>query len=329
MTQSPLSPRPVRRGGTLAALAAASLLVLTACGDNGSDDSSGDDPTPSGSSSATAESPASGSASAAPTESATSETDLPSKGTDVAVPVYYLGDSPRGTRLFREFHSLSGAAGSDRLTGSLSEALTSKPDDPDYRTPWPKGTSLGDASYADGVITVDLSPGGNDLTKRPGSTTKSDATMAVQQLVFTAQAGAAKGRKPVLFQIDGKPTGTLLGVPTTEPVANAKVLNTLSTMSISSPAEGQEVSGTFTAKGVNNGFEANMTWQLLDGDKVVADGFGTAGGWMGNKLFPWQVKVDIETLAPGDYTFKASNDDPSGGTEGSGPDVDTRTVVVR
>ena len=38
-----------------------------------------------------------------------------------------------------------------------------------------------------------------------------------------------------------------------------------------------------------------------------------------DKLYPWTVSVDVSGLAPGDYTFVATNDDPSGG-EGVGPD---------
>lgn len=325
MTPSPLSHR--RRA--FAALAASSLLVLTACGDDGSDDSAGDDPSSPESSSAAAQSPStSAEPSTTPEPTEAPATDPSGTGKDVAVPVYYLGDDPRGTRLFREFHPFTGDDAADRLTASLGEALATPPEDPDYRTPWPKGTALGNATYDGGVITVDLSPGGNDLATRPGSMKKDEAAIAVQQLVYTAQAGAGEGRKPVRFQIDGEPTGTLLGVPTTKPVRNAKVLDTLSAMSITSPAEGAQVSGTFTARGVNNGFEANLVWKVVQGDKVVDDGFGTAAGWMGNRLFPWKVKVDVSGLAPGEYTFKASNDDPSGGAEGSGPAVDTRTIVV-
>lgn len=320
MTLSPLH----RRRRALAALATSSLLALTACGTDDSGDSTADDPAQSDSSS-----PATGSPS--PTTDPVTEpsaSESPAAGKDITVPVYYLGNDPRGTRLFREFHSLSGDQGFDQLTGALHEALSTKPDDPDYLSPWPEGTALGGATYDGKLITVDLSPGAGDLSKRPTAMKKSDAAMAVQQLVYTAQAGAGEGRKPVQFRIDGSPTDTLLGVPTAEPVTNAKVLDTLSLMSITSPAEGQQVSGKFKATGANNGFEAWVGWQVLDGDKVVKDGFGTAGGAYGNRLWPWQVKVDVSGLAPGEYTLKFSNDDPSGGTEGSGPSVDTRTIVV-
>ncbi|QIX27356.1 hypothetical protein ncot_12645 [Nocardioides sp. JQ2195] len=321
-----LSPH-ARHRRALVALAVSSLLVLTACGDEGSGDSAGDDPSRAESSAPIEESPSPATESSSAPEP--SGTEAPAPGKDITVPVYYLGDDPRGTRLFREFHLLSGGDGLDMLTGALGEALSTQPEDPDYRNPWPDGTALGNATYDGDVITVDLSPGGTALRKRPASMTKADAAMSVEQLIYTAQAGAGEGRKPVQFLVDGSHTDTLLGVPAAEPLSNAKVLDTLSLMSITSPAEGKQVSGKFTATGANNGFEANLVWSVLDGDKVVKEGFGTADGWMGNRLFPWKVEVDVSGLAPGDYTFRVSNDDPSGGAEGSGPAVDTRTIVVK
>jgi hypothetical protein len=45
------------------------------------------------------------------------------------------------------------------------------------------------------------------------------------------------------------------------------------------------------------------------------------------KLSPWNVSVDLSDLAPGTYTFVATNDDPSGG-EGFAPDSDSKTFVI-
>jgi hypothetical protein len=54
-----------------------------------------------------------------------------------------------------------------------------------------------------------------------------------------------------------------------------------------------------------------------------------AEGWGPDNLFPWKLEVDVSGLEPGTYLFVAMNDDPSGGAEGHGPDVDTRTIVVQ
>src|SRR5699024_2200058 len=113
-----------------------------------------------------------------------------------------------------------------------------------------------------------------------------------------------------------------------DPVTNRGVLDTLSLMSITSPTEGATLSGSFTATGANNGFEANVQWQILRDGEVVKDGFTTAAGWMADKLFPWKVRVDVSDLEPGDYVFRAHNDDPTGGQEGSGPFTDTKSITV-
>ncbi len=71
-----------------------------------------------------------------------------------------------------------------------------------------------------------------------------------------------------------------------------------------------------------------MPWALRDeSDAVVVTGFATAEG-SGNRLYPWETRVDVVGLPPGRYTFVASTSDPSGGAEGPGATSDTRTVVV-
>ena len=56
-------------------------------------------------------------------------------------------------------------------------------------------------------------------------------------------------------------------------------------------------------------------------------GMAEQGGQV-DKLFPWEVSVDVSSLAPGEYTFVATNDDPSGG-EGFAPDSDSKNVRHR
>jgi hypothetical protein len=157
--------------------------------------------------------------------------------------------------------------------------------------------------------------------------TEEYAGEAVQQVVYTLQA-AVQGRSAVQFTLNGNPIDQVLGVPTSEPLANAPQNDVLALVSITAPEEGAVVSGSFTANGVANSNEANVPWQLKQGDKVVKSGFSTAEGWM-DKLYPWETEpIDVSGLAPGEYTFVAMTDDPSGG-EGFGPQVDTRSITVR
>jgi len=117
-------------------------------------------------------------------------------------------------------------------------------------------------------------------------------------------------------------------VPTAGPVVREPELDVLSLVSVSDPAEGQVVDGTFTARGRASSFEATVPWQISRDDDVVLDGFATAEGWV-DGLYPWETEIDVSGLGPGAYTFEARTDDPSGGAEGAGPYSDTRTIVVR
>jgi hypothetical protein len=240
------------------------------------------------------------------------------------VAAYYIGDTSQGPRLFREFTRVDAG---DKLAAGLA-ALQREPADPDYETAWAAGSFTGstlEGSSTDGVIEVALADA--TLHDRPGSMTQDYAEEAVQQVVYTLQA-AVQGRAAVQFTLEGNPIDQVLGVPTSEPLANAPQNDVLALVSITAPEEGAGVSGSFTASGVANSNEATVPWQIKQGDKVVKSGFSTAEGWM-DKLYPWATDpIDVSDLAPGAYTFVAMTDDPSGG-EGFGPQVDTRSITIR
>ena len=124
----------------------------------------------------------------------------------------------------------------------------------------------------------------------------------------------------------------MLGVDTSAPVANAPVLDTLSHVSLTSPSEGQEVSGgTLAVEGVANSFEANVVVrvQRYEGTEIVAQEPFTAEGWMGDKLFPFSGSIDLSGVPAGKYIVMAMTDDPSGGAEGHGAFTDTRVITVQ
>jgi hypothetical protein len=141
--------------------------------------------------------------------------------------------------------------------------------------------------------------------------------------------GAAQERAGVQFLLAGQHTDQVLGEPASEPLTNAPLTATVTLMNITQPEEGMVVSGgTLEAEGVANAFEATFQWEIRLADQVVASDFGMAeqGGQV-DKLFPWTVSIDLSGLAPGEYTFVATNDDPSGG-EGNAPDSDSKTFVI-
>jgi len=249
--------------------------------------------------------------------------------------VYYVGTDPRGRPvLFREFHrgpdlpTVDPAAGDDVLTEAVRDAMTHPPLDPDYVSPWAGLATLDSASYetTGAGDTLRVALGAGAPRDRPVDMSAAEAEAAVQQLVYTAQAAVGK-RVPVTFTIGRHtpPARTLLGVDISHEVPAGPPLRTLSLVSISDPANGDVVSGKLKVTGVNNAFEGTVVVSLERNGKqrLVVPGIGGMGG---NRLWPWEVTLDLSQVEPGTYRLVARNDDPSG--RGKAP-VDDRVVVVR
>ena len=108
----------------------------------------------------------------------------------------------------------------------------------------------------------------------------------------------------------------------------ASALETLNLVSITSPEEGATVTDdTLTVTGVANSFEASGPCRLLvDGVEMVVQGY-QSDGWMEDRLFPFEVDIPLEGIS-GEAVVQCETDDPSGGAEGNGPAIDTRTITV-
>ena len=237
-----------------------------------------------------------------------------------AEPVYFVGDTAVGTRLYREFQRQQVCAGSECLmAASVRSAVAGQPDDPDYRVPWPEGTGVNGVTYDGDVLTIDLS---GDVHDRPGAMSSADAGMAVEQVMYSAQAALGKGRPPVQLLLDGQRTDQVLGVPTSEPLAVGSADSVLATIWVDSPTEGATVGTTFEVKGQAATFEANVVWELKRGDRTVRNGFATAQECC--TLSPYSFNV---TATPGDYTLVVHDTDESDG-EGVGTSQDTKRITV-
>jgi hypothetical protein len=232
---------------------------------------------------------------------------------------YFLGGTADQPKLYRAFPRVQREA----TPAAALFALESTPLDPDYRTLWPQG-AFAWAKVDSDLITVELADG--SLHDRPSSMSPAEAEASIQQVVYTMQALAQK-RLPVQFTLNGNPIDQVLGVPTSEPLANAPILQTLSRVNLTLPAEGQKVTRTIDVDGVANSFEANVTWSLENVAQLpIASGSFTATGYMAEKLFPFRGVVDVSSLDPGTYTFIVRTDDPSGAGK---VDEDSRTVIIR
>ncbi len=239
-----------------------------------------------------------------------------------AVPAYYIGETPGGQRLFREFADVD--ASIPQLDAALN-LLENGALDPDYSTAWAPDSFAG-AAVQDDIIYVDLAD--ESLHDRPQGMSKQQAALALDQVIYTVQGAVGQGRVPVQFRLNGNPINEVYGEFTSEPLGNRPQFDVLALVNISDPAEESVVSDRFLAEGVASSYEATVPWQIRDVNGiVVVDGFATAEGWMGG-LWPWQAEIDVSTLQPGRYTFVAMTADGSGGAEGFEPTSDTRTVVV-
>lgn len=286
------------------ALTAALAVALVGCGDD--DEPRAEDPTPVG-----------GSPSASPSTSPSPSEDGATEET-VTVPVYFVADTPQGSRLFREFRRVGAE---DPLEAAAALMTAGDALDPDYRTAYPDG-AFASVSHDREGFRVELAD--ESWTTPAGQDSSEESVLAVQQLVLTLQ-GVQQERSPVRVFLDGAPV-TLFGVDTAVGVTARPPLEVLGLVNVTAPEEGATVSGTFTASGVASSFEATVPWEVRRGRKVVLDGFTTAEGWM-DRLWPWEAEVDVSGLAPGEYTFVAMTDDPSAG-EGPGPHEDSKTITV-
>lgn len=329
-TRSHRRPRSVRAAGILAA-AALTAGAVSACG---SDEPAEVDDTssPSATTSAPPTSPAPSEVTGSTETTTPDPSGSPSETTDAAgsafVTPFYVGTTPQGPRLFRELHRQV------RAEAAL-ELLAEAPDDPDYRSLVPAGSLAGDYSFdgvgRNGAYGVELADA--RWTERPGRMSAAQARLAVQQVVWTLQTVQDGGsydptaRTPakVDFYLDGEKVD-FLGVPSG--VRARPELDVLALVNVIAGLDQDPVTdGGATVVGVASSFEATVPWKVLRADgEVVRESFSTAEGWM-DGLYPFKAVLELADLPPGEYTFVASTDDPSGG-EGFGPTEDTKVFTI-
>ena len=234
--------------------------------------------------------------------SATSPTVL------VALPEYFVGPtSSTGDRfgLYREFFNANvpvNATPAQKAKAALGVAMTAQhfTGGEPYLQPW-SGTSVQDVTMTAKLITVTLSgPGG------AGELTKEQTRLAVQELVWTAQAAIGKGTIPVKFVVtDG--SATLFGTYPTAQTYNrpAKDLQyqDLGPIWITAPENGHVFkAGTpVVVTGESCAFEATTQWQLKRSGSAVRSGTTTASSGCPTRG-TWTV--NLGALASGDYTFR-------------------------
>ncbi len=255
-----------------------------------------------------------------------------SAGSDAtAVAVYYVGDTPRGPRLYREIRGLGG----EPLTAAVSAAVGRDDDDrrlypldPDYRVVWPPLTAAEARLAADGA-SIEVTLGGDpegDLRQR-GTLSRLEARLAIEAVVRTAQEVVGDAL-PVRLMIAGEPSDRVLGISASQPLVASSDLDVLAHVSLSDPSHGLLVDNDdpFTVRGLANSFEGNVVTRIQrrEGTEVVEEQ-PTIAGWAEDRLFPFHVTFDLTDVPPGDYEVLSRTDDPSG--EGRF-DTDTRVITI-
>lgn len=255
-----------------------------------------------------------------------------SPGTDSSVvAIYYIGDTPRGPRLYREFRGLVGdplTAGVSAAVGRDSNDRRLYPLDPDYRVVWPPLTAAEAVVDADGA-TIDVVLGGDpegDLRRR-GPLSRSEARLAIEALVRTAQEVVGEPL-PVRLLLYGEETDRVLGVSTSQPLLASSDLDVLAHVSLADPSHGLLVDNDvpFIVRGLANSFEGNVVTRIQrwEGTDAVEEKSAIAG-WAEDRLFPFQVTFDLTEVPPGDYVVTSRTDDPTGAGQF---DTDTRVITV-
>lgn len=244
-----------------------------------------------------------------------SRTGGPVQARDVNVPVYFLGDSTAGARLFREFRTYQGVTGWSTLRVAVTGAVLGDSTDPDYHSAFPKGTTARASQDGDTVI-VDLRSD-NDLT----TVNTHEGEVGVQAVVYTVDA-VLQRKAPVRFLVNGSAADRVLGVDTSQLVRRAPADAVQAPVWIIDPGNQAGVSSPFRVTGMAATFEANVVWELKDGRHVVRHGFATAKQCCTHSPYSFTV-----TAPPGNYTLVVHDTDPSGA--GGQLNSDTREITVR
>jgi len=238
--------------------------------------------------------------------SATSNGNLVGATSQVALPAYFVGaNMPNGNTfgLYREFVRTAVPAGATRdqkARAAVAVAMSATPfsSRTPYLKPW-AGTSATNVTANPSRITVTLSGPG-----APGFTA-AQTKLAVQQLVWTAQAAVGRGNIPVKFVVTNG-TATLFGTYPTAQTYNrpaaALQYQVLAPIWITAPAQNQVFpAGPVVAAGQSCAFEGTTAWQLKKGGSVVSSGSTQASSGCPTRG-TWQVKLGA--LGAGSYTFR-------------------------
>ena len=150
----------------------------------------------------------------------------------------------------------------------------------------------------------------------------------MQQLVYTLQ-GVQQERVPILVKRERQRRPALRAADRRRRSSQASALETLNLVNITSPVEGDTVSGdTLTVTGVANSFEASGPCRLLaGGEEMALEGYQSEG-WMEDRLFPFEVRPPARRRhRRGRRPVRDRR--PQRRRRGQRPGIDTKTITVQ
>lgn len=260
---------------------------------------------------------------------AAEEESITSSTSETAAALYYLGDTPTGARLYREFGLVPADEGSAAVLTAL-RALTAGdgPDDPDYRTVWPADSFEG-AVVQDDAIVVELGTAG---LERPADVTPGEASLGLQQVVYTAE-GVIGRAVPVVFRHRGATAERVLGLPAAGPVERDRLYATTAPVNISDPVEGLSADDVLEAVGTLATPVQGVSWRLEDASGAVveegaADVLASGVDGTTEHVRGWRVRVDLDGLSPGTYAFVVEATSTGQTSDSPATFTDDRTIVV-
>ncbi|HEV7196870.1 MAG TPA: Gmad2 immunoglobulin-like domain-containing protein [Pedococcus sp.] len=243
-----------------------------------------------------------------PAQSATRTTPTPPPVAGAAsLPVYFVGPVAPGKptyKLFREFLRggvRPGASPAERAKASLVLAIHAQASGSSdgYLQPW-AGQTIGDVTVTSQRISIAVA--------NAGSTGLDPETqrLAVQELVWTAQAAVGQGPIPVHFTIADGSTALFGRFPTSHTYTRPGTTDLgtdLAPLWVTSPARGAVLaaSAPVVVQGEAIVFEATVGWQLRRGPTVVR-----SGTTMASIGAPAQgsYSLNLGRLSRGSYTIR-------------------------
>ena len=250
---------------------------------------------------------------AVPSPAATPKASTAGATTEVTLPAYFVGAiTTTGDQfgLYREFVRTAvptAATPAQTARAAVAVAMNAAPlaSVEPYLQPW-SGTAVTNVTVTPGLITITLSgPGASGFSA-------AQAKLAVQELVWTAQAAVGHGTIPVKFVVANGPPmlfGTYPTAQTYNRPAPDLQYQVLAPIWITSPVRNQVFPAggpsyprhaTVVATGQSCAFEGTTQWQLKQNGRALRSGVATASSGCPTRG-TWQV--GLGALTAGNYTF--------------------------